>query len=202
MGQRVLVSFLIVLFAGCAAMISRTSPMNGNPVPPELELEEASVYKGVIEAMYVKEGTKLIVLRDYTVPGQLANGSLDEQLQRVAKELPLLSQETITDFVRKNSEAQPLSKSLKLDVDLKLISESETKAIFQGGEEWQEFYEKYPGSQGILDLSKVAFNREITQALVYVANQGSWKGGAGFYVLLTKENNAWKIESKYTSWVS
>lgn len=201
MDKRFVFSLVIVLFAGCTAMMDRTSPVNSNLVRPESELE-ASVFKGIIEAMYVKDGIKLIVVRDHTVPGNLSDGGLNEQLQRAAKELPLLSQETVTDFLRKNSEQHPLTDSLKLNVDLKRISETESKAIFQEGQGWEEFYKKYPSSQGVLELSKPGFNGDATQALVYVANQGSWKGGAGYYVLLAKENNAWKIEKRYTSWVS
>lgn len=183
-------------------MIDRTSPVNSSLVRPDSEPEEASVYKSIIEAMYVKDGIKLIVVRDHTVPGNLSDGGLNEQLQRAAKELPLLSQETVTDFLRKNSAQHPLTNSLKLNLELKRIGESESQAIFQEGKGWEEFYKKYPSSQGLLELSKPGFNGDATQALVYVANQGSWKGGAGYYVLLAKENNAWKIEKRYTSWVS
>jgi len=182
-------------------MIDRTSPVNRDLVRSESEAD-ASVYKSIIEAMYVKDGIKLIVVRDHTVPGNLSDGALNEQLQRAAKELTLLSQETVADFLRKNSEQHSLTSTLKLNVDLKPMSESESKAIFQEGKGWEDFYKKYPNSQGIMELSKPGFNGDATQALVYVANQGSWKGGAGYYVLLVKENNAWKIGKRYTSWVS
>ncbi len=201
MSKSYVFSLVIVLFAGCAAMMDRTSPVNSNLVRTESELE-ASVYKGIIEAMYVKDGIRLIVVRDHTVPGNLSDDGLNEQLQRAGKEMPLLSRETVTDFLRKNSEQHPLTDSLKLNVDLKRISETESKAIFQEGKGWDEFHKKYPSSQGVLELSKPGFNGDATQALVYVANQGSWKGGAGYFVFLAKENNAWKIEKRYTSWVS
>jgi hypothetical protein len=168
----------------------------------ESEREEASVYKSVIEAMYLRDGINLIVVKDHTVPGNFANGRLTDQLQRALRELRVSSQGADTDFLRKNGEQHPLTNLPRLSVHLKRISQSEATIIFQAGRGWEEFYQKYPGSQGVLELSRPGFNREATQALVYVANQGSWKGGAGYFVLLTKENGSWKVEKRYTSWVS
>ena len=182
--------------------VNRTSSASNSDV---LRLEskmESPVYKAIIKGIYLKDGIRLIVVRDHTVPGNPADGGLYEQLQRAEKELTLLSQDTVTDFLRNNSGHYPLTTSLKLNVEVKRISESESNAIFQDGKGWDEFYEKFPSSQGVMELSKPGFNTDLTQALVYVGNQGSWKGGAGYYVLLVKEDDAWKIKKRYTSWVS
>ncbi len=46
---------------------------------------------------------------------------------------------------------------------------------------------RYPNSQGTMTLSRVGFNRNIKQALVYVGNQEGFLAGAGYYVLLVKK---------------
>jgi hypothetical protein len=201
MKARFLVPTLIILFVGCAAMMDHTPVVHSDLKYSQSERDEASVYKSIIEAMYVQRGVRLIVVRDKTVPGNSANGQLNEQVRRAANELPL-SPETVSDFLQKNSDRHPLIKSLKLDVDVKQIDESESNQIFLAGTGWEEFYKKYPSSQGVLEVSKPGFNKDATQALVYVANQGSWKSGAGYYVLLLKSNSSWKIAKSYTSWVS
>ena len=182
--------------------VNRTSPASNSHVPRLESKMESTVYQTIIEGIYVREGIRLIVVRDHTVPGYLEDGGLYEQLRLAEKALPLLSEDTITDFLRNNGGRYPLTTSLKLEVDVKRLSEPESNAIFQEGEGWDEFYEKFPGSQGVMELSKPGFNSDSTQALVYVGNQGSWKGGAGYYVLLVKENDTWNIQKRYKYWVS
>jgi hypothetical protein len=82
------------------------------------------------------------------------------------------------------------------------MSQQEQLEIFKDGGSWNEFYTGYPDSQGIMTISRVGFNREQDQALVYVGNQSDGKAGAGYCVLLTKENGVWTVQGKVMIWVS
>ena len=75
--------------------------------------------------------------------------------------------------------------------------------IFRRGVDgWDTFYQKYPGSSGIVTLSKVGFNKEMNQALVIMGVQRGRVFGIGELYLLQKENNAWRIQKAAMLWIS
>jgi len=161
--------------------------------------EELAVYASLLEG-YAAE---LIVITDKTgldiVSGE---EELDETLDYVKQGMPELEQETIDDFKNKNKESYSLKEDMDIGVDYLLISEEEIENIFQSATGWDDFYEKYPNSQGTMTLSKVGFNSEKDQALVYVGNQSHWLAGAGYYVLLVKENGDWIVKESIMTWIS
>ena len=68
-----------------------------------------------------------------------------------------------------------------------LFSERESREIFGSGSGWKKFYEKYPFSQGIMTLSRIAFNSQMNQALIYVTNEAEDSIGGGYFVLLVRD---------------
>ncbi|KYK31890.1 MAG: hypothetical protein HXS48_07765 [Theionarchaea archaeon] len=112
-----------------------------------------------------------------------------------------VKQETFDDFQIKNTQPCPLADFFDLDVTVVFMNEKEVREHFQN-DAWFELYAKYPFSQGIMTLSRVGFNSEMNQALVYVGNQKEILSGAGYYVLLTKMNGVWIIQDKVMIWIS
>jgi hypothetical protein len=74
--------------------------------------------------------------------------------------------------------------------------------IFGNYSGWGLFYRIYPDSQGVMTLSGIGFNQNATQALAYVGNQMHWASGAGYYVLLSKEDDRWIIKHQKTAWIA
>lgn len=169
--------------------------------------EEYSVYSALIKAKYTEglhfTGTgydsgpvQMYVITDHTTSG-FGNGTLDW----LSGSMPTLEQETLNDFQAKNAEEVPLADFFYLDEEVVLISEEAVREHFED-KGWTEFYQIYPFSQGIMTLSRVGFNSEMNQALVYVGNQAEYLGGAGYYVLLVKEAGVWVIEAEIMAWIS
>jgi len=50
--------------------------------------------------------------------------------------------------------------------------------------------------------ARVGFNTENDKALVYVGNSEGGLAGAGYYILLVKENGAWVIKEEVMTWIS
>jgi hypothetical protein len=79
-------------------------------------------------------------------------------------------------------------------VKINLIGE-EIRRIFEGGardsenDGWKVFHKKYPTAGGFITLSRVGFNKEKTQSLIYVAHNCGWLCGEGNYILLVKKDN-------------
>ena len=96
----------------------------------------------------------------------------------------------------------PVCNFFDVTVKVMLISRRETREIFWKGEDYFEFYAKYPYSQGSTIFSRVAFNSEKTQALIYVGNMVGYDNGVGYYALLTQEDGTWVILGEIVIWVS
>lgn len=84
-----------------------------------------------------------------------------------------------------------------------LIGDAEIDELF-GGEidGWETFYARYPGSQGIMGLSRVGFSADGTQALLYLGNQWHWLAGRGYVWLLSRVGGGWVVERGVMIWIS
>lgn len=114
-----------------------------------------------------------------------------------------LDEGLVKDYNRKNSEPHKLEKKFSVPQIVFLVSSEELDEIFWGGGGgWDEFYAIYPTSTGTISLSRVGFNKEKNQAFVYFANQSHYKAGAGYYIMLSKEGDNWKIIDRVMIWIS
>lgn len=162
--------------------------------------EEYAVYSALISARYVAGNIQQVVIHDQTGVDPFDN--LDQRMEYVQNNIPELTQEMIDDFVENNKVAYPLESRFSLAVKYVLISEEQSRQIFAGQNGWDEFYKQYPNSQGEMTLSRVGFNATRDMALVYVGNQSYWLAGAGYFLLMVKENNVWKVQQETMAWIS
>jgi hypothetical protein len=166
------------------------------------ETEEYVVYATLIESWYVSDNTHLIVIEDY-IGLDLWGDNLEERLASIKEAFPNLTEEIMADFKTRNSQPSPLKPLIPLKVPYVLISSQEMEDLFQINENgWDEFYKRYPNLQGTMTLSRVGFNGDVNQALVYVGNQSHWRAGSGHFVLLIKENDRWKVQNETMVWIS
>ena len=163
------------------------------------EAEEYQVYSALIEEQFFE---KVIVIRDHTFCEIFPETNLDETLQALQEHMPAIEQEVLEDFLTKNEQEYPLGRSFKTNSIIIFISDEKIEEIFQGTFYWLEFYIRYPLSQGIMGLSRVGFNSEMNQALVYMENASGSLSGEGLYILLVKENGVWIIQDRRLVWIS
>lgn len=168
--------------------------------------EEYAVYAAFIvegfELIRYKYGladVQVIVVDDHTAIDEPPS-ELTRKLKWVSQEMPEVAQETLDNFQIKNTQSYPLENRFNLTTNVVLISREEVREIFEKNG-WKAFYVKYPFSQGIMTLSRVGFNSEMNQALLYVGNEADDSVGGGYYVLLARENGVWVIRSWTISWV-
>jgi hypothetical protein len=67
---------------------------------------------------------------------------------------------------------------------------------------WPAYYKQFPGSQGLLTFSRVAFTGDGTQAFFYYSNRCDGLCGTGEYVIMGKRNGRWAIQQEIGMWVS
>ena len=67
---------------------------------------------------------------------------------------------------------------------------------------WGEYYRRFPGSQGVLTLSREGFNAERTQALFYFSNRCGGLYHAVSYVVMEKRGSDSVISKEIEIFVS
>ena len=167
-----------------------------------VEAEEYDVYSALIREMYFanrhdKNATKpdieRVVIEEETFPCQ-------ERLQMTKK---FVDKNLIEDYRAKNTKPYHLIDLFILDVECVLLPSKDIQEIFNVNVDgWYEFYKKYPKSQGITTFSRVGFNADKTEALVYVSTSRGRLNGEGQYIKLSKKDGQWTIQKEIGLWVS
>jgi hypothetical protein len=115
-------------------------------------------------------------------------------------------EEAIKNYGIKNS--APLFLKQRFDVKSKclLISEGELRAVFTGSRNsidgWTAYYRRYPSSPGFIRLSRVGFNRQMTEAVVYLERACGSLCADGSFKLLEKEGDRWYIRNSIQFYAS
>lgn len=189
----VMLVMLLGTHSGLSCSASSTEQTNSSA-------EEYAVYTAIIGQMFSRTEVKLLVIEDHTVTNHLGES---EDWQGMTQQLPTISQQIIGDYKTKNKETQQLKDAFDLKAKHVLIRKDEMEQIFKKGPQgWDEFYKRYPDSGGYIGFSRVGFNPDINQALVYVENGCGGLCGTGHYVLLSKNEGVWKVVNRHMSWIS
>ncbi|MBU7038781.1 MAG: hypothetical protein HXS52_12690 [Theionarchaea archaeon] len=184
---------------------SSTPPPSDKVLAEEYRVNSALIEKGfdlIVSCFRDYDQIEVIVIEKYTSTGVFGYGDLSEALEWVRDEMPSVTQEMIDDFIDKNGKSYPLEDSFDIRKKVLLLEPDESREIFKDSSGWSEFYSRYPDAQGILTLSRVGFNADMSKALVYLGGQCDWLFGAGFYVLLVKKDGEWSIQGEIMSWIS
>lgn len=186
---------LIVLLA----LPSSTALAPAAPLAAVEDPEEYAVWSTVLTYAYPADSHRQLVIRDRipAIPERPTDSTLP--FHSSWSEL-----EIIDDASR-----QPYSLERKFTLNLPyvLISKEEEPELSlapPGGaskegvakmqNEWNQFYKKYPGACGIIDLSRVGFLNHRTQAAVLVGSREGVATITAKHYFLTKKNGFWEVE--------
>ena len=192
---------VVLLFLSACSMVSleTATPKPTIKPTPDAIREEERVYKALIEANYPSD-LLVIMNRTQTDVVELAS---DKTYQHVEESLQHLSVDTLSNFKTRNDSSYPLKTSMILGRRYILFSEKDKQDLFQINQSgWDVFYNRYPEAPGIITLSRVGFNEQFDQALVYLGIQSHWKSGLGNFFLLNKIDGEWIIDQKVLTWIS
>lgn len=180
------------------------------------ESEEAAVYSVVIgkSAIPVQIPAWVdhkVVIQDQTAWGDylltdIADGrNLDRLFEAFKRDFPLADLAALDNFLVVNQRPYPMLKHPVLaQTGSRLIRHEDVERFSKTdtGFWWAAFYRDYPEAAGFFTLSKVGFNADMTQAIVYRAFSCGDTCGYGSYVLLVKAGGAWRIVGEARPWVS
>ena len=152
--------------------------------------------------LQVEYSSDLYILMNKTQT-DLAGMADVETVQMIEKSLTDLSPDTLADFRARNDEPYSLKTSMILGTRYNLFSTEDMQNLFRENQNgWEIFYNRFPEAPGIITFSKVGFNDEMDQALVYLGIQSHWLAGSGTYYLMTKKNGDWFILQEFMLWIS
>lgn len=196
-----------VLFVLMANVPVAALPQNQSqviqPFSVESLEEEYNVYTAILNRyLSPTSNVKILVLRDFAQTETESKKQLQDRVKFVSKNLTALEKKTASNFRKLNRKPFPLQERFALSVPVKLISDEEFQQLVPSAADWSGFYEAFPGSPGLLTFSRVGFNRDLTQAVVYLSQVAGPLGGEGVFVLLQKENGVWTPTEEITVWIS
>ncbi len=152
-------------------------------IPLDRDAEEFAVYSSLMDVFTsTSEGNVLLVASETIAT--LPQDRQDNENELFKNQLPdATSRETFEDYRLIDGKPINVTNRFMLKRKFILISNQEAKSYFEKSDS-PNVREKYPESSGrITMLSRVGFNKKLTEALVYAWGYcGGECGGGGFYL--------------------
>jgi hypothetical protein len=165
--------------------------------------EMYEVYSTAIKELFLNKGERvkssgadsaveqLVVIRDQTTPyGAPGSDTVSAWRARGIA----VDDETINDFRLKNNGTISLEPRFTVPAKQVLISDRDfARFLGRNGRSSPGFYERHRKSMGYIVLSRVGFNRDHNQALLYISIDFGGVGSA-YYVILGRDEGAWSVK--------
>ena len=114
--------------------------------------------------------------------------------------LSLLDSATYNDFILKNKNSIILPKFESEQALINVLSKDELNDIFDHGG-WEKYHRKYKYNP-IVKVSRPGFNKNKDLAFIYYSTTSGGLSGAGYYLILKKENGKWIRKEYRLDWIS
>jgi hypothetical protein len=172
--------------------------------------ESFAVFTAVLDSMYRSLGDRpsIVIVPDSLYERQ---GGVAYQGKLLRPHESNVDPATIADFEKVTARSIPFPRQFRYKGKLHILSTIEYEQIHTRGNSlasaiparqlrempyWLGFMEKYPKAWGVTVLSRVGFNNDKTQALVYVRHQCGGGCFSSETVFLTKRKNLWRIAER------
>ena len=171
---------------------------NESDIIPNSEYEVySSVISSIISSDFSHKSVNKIVINQLTSNQAICyNFDCFENLKNYYDSMML------DDYKNKNANVYILENKFSTPQTVILISREEHNKIFNIEKGWETFYEKYPNSSGVISISRVGFNSDQTQAILYFSYQADWLWGKGCRIFLTKDEGKWIVKEQVSLFVS
>lgn len=202
-----LTSFVLVLVNPAGAGPIERAEDKAGPVTPE----EYPLYNQVIQAKFLTSQTSLVLIERLTVT-RLGPEGKDPPNRAYFDENRFfegrLEPDLVADFLLKTRRPSRLEARFHFGVPYRFVSDGELEepevslgpipAEFSPTDLAQDA----PPTIGILEFSRVGFNRRENQALLYVGDNRPDGSGAGMLVLLDRRGRVWTIVDTEVLWIA
>jgi len=185
----------------------------GDIIEPEFKLSTADklddneyqIYSLILKEKFTFTNY-LVVKQKTSKSNSISVAIANNYYQPLKTEFPNLDTTIFTALVENNVLAYNLDNKFNISTKTAtLISNEESLYLFNSkdvNQSWSNFYRKYPNSKGMIEMSRVGFSSDKSQAIVAVGYYYGSLGADGLLIYLTKEQNSWRIIKTINSWVS
>lgn len=169
------------------------------PSPSRAKAEQYAVYAAYVEPGLTGDshdlGDKrgLLVIQESTTT---SSSSVLFSARHLRKALPELKPSLILEFFLSNLHDEQLEKRFTLPAKYELASREEINLY-----PTEQFAKRFPDNYGYLTLSRIGFNRYLTEAVFYTEHMCGMCGG-GKYVFMRKVGGHWTTAGEVPTWVS
>lgn len=174
------------------------------PPPATLTDDDSAVYTAVLRELYQAAKGRPIILSDQTAigvpPGMLTN--VPVQGPQTVSFLNPISPEARQNFEDLNHSSLHLLPPCKFAPECTLVDIADIALQVKNAKAWRKFMTKHANTPGIIIVSRIGFNRERDQAVVYSGMSCGTLCGQGEFTWLTKHNGVWGVESSNVVWIS
>lgn len=113
---------------------------------------------------------------------------------------------TLQDWIHRNRERVEIARPLDIAASYQMLDDTRREAIFGVDDPhigWAQFGEQYPGTPGIIRVSRAGYDDALEHALLYVEHQCGVECGSGRLVLVKLGANAgWQVASSALVWMA
>jgi hypothetical protein len=174
------------------------------PSSPQLSDDESAAYIALFQDLYNPTKDHPLVLIDSTsrgVPPGLVS-KVDVRGEQTSRFLSRLSPETKQDWDDRNKDHIILPSPCHLAPDCIVYDVAGIAPLVKDEHAWRGFMKKHANSLGVVVVSRIGFNRDHTEAIVYVGRACGTICGEGEFARLIKSNGAWTVDDHTVVWLS
>lgn len=100
--------------------------------------------------------------------------------------------DALEDYLQVTKSAWLLQRNFRIEQPYELVSLDTIFGEHKREEGWKYFFERYPCSGGLIEVSPVGFDKTKTLAVVYTGHGCGWLCGFWAFHLLEKVDGEWK----------
>ena len=157
------------------------------------EPKESTVQLAVLDSLFTRDSTRLLVVGDSTVSG--GDHFVSEDYASALRTLGALPEGVRADFEAKRGVNRRVD-SLQARVPVRRFTSADRELLQREDNPssyWQAFYRRFPGSSGLIHVSRVGFSHDRGSALLLVEYGCGGSCGGTLYVLLAERSGRWQV---------
>ena len=186
-----IILFFGIIFSSCEKESDAEIPVFQLEEPSQLNELEYDIYTLILNEN-IKNSDVVIHQKTSIIDEKLADYMFQNDSLNIVDDF------TIENYYNLNSVDSFLDNKFDFDNGkVSLISPSEFNYLFRNqndNQNWDNFYEFYPSSFGIVQFSRIGFNNEFTQAILDYSRFDRDENGEQRFYFLTKIDEIWRIK--------